>query len=347
MADTMLAARFHGLDTGLKLEDVPIPEPGPNEVLVKVEACGICLSDVHLLDGTLQAPALPVVPGHEAAGTIAAIGDNVTGWQLGDRVVLAGGRNCFSCVTCRSGRFEQCQQFQIMGFAYDGAWAEYVAVLGFTLTKVPDSIPFEQAAILADAVSTPFAALESRANLRPGETVGLWGIGGLGVHAVQLARMMGAGLILAIDPLPEARERALAAGADLALDPGDDNLVARVWQATDGQGLDVALDLVGMNAVLAQASTCLGRRGRLLIVGLSAESISLGPNVLFGVMSQSLLGHLGYEKRHLDTLVRLLANGRLDLSASITDVLPLGDIHAGVERLEHKTGNPVRLVVRP
>lgn len=347
MPDTMTAARFHGMDRGLVLEEVPVPEPQPNEVLVKVEACGICLSDVHLLDGTLRAPSLPVTPGHESAGTVAAIGAGVTGWAPGDRVAIMGGRNCFTCPFCQSGRFQDCQAVQLMGFAYDGAWAEYTLAMPFSLTAIPDHIPFEQAAILADAVSTPFAALEARADLRPGETIGLWGIGGLGVHAVQLARMMGAGLVIAVDPLADARERALRVGADLALDPTEDDFVGKVRRATGGQGLDVALDLVGMNAVLKQASMCLGRRGRLLIVGLSAEKIELGPNVVFGVMAQSLLGHLGYDKRHLDTLVRLLANGRIDVSESITDVLPLTEIHAGVRRLEEKLDNPVRLVVRP
>jgi threonine dehydrogenase-like Zn-dependent dehydrogenase len=248
---------------------------------------------------------------------------------------------------CVRGRLEECLQFQIMGFAYDGAWAEYVVVPFYALTEVPDSVPLEQACVLADAVATPYAALTERAGLRPGESIGLWGIGGLGVHAVQIAHMVGASPIIAFDPLPEARERALALGADHALDPTADDVVAQVWRLTDNLGLNVAVDLVGANRVLAQGDMCLGRHGRLVMVGLSPEPVALGMGLLFGVLNHSLLGHLGYRKPHLDELIRLVSTGRLDVSKSVSDVIPLDDIAAGVRRLETKEGNPVRIVVNP
>ena len=343
----MRAARFDSATRSLTVQDVPRPEPGPGEVLVRVRACGICLSDVHLIDGTLPSSLAEVTPGHEAAGEIAAVGPQVPQWQAGDRVLLAGGKPCGQCQACARGRADECLQFQVMGFGYDGAWAEYVVVPFGVLTSVPDGMPIEQAAIIADAVSTPYAALVERAALRAGESVGLWGIGGLGVHAVQIARLVGATPVIAVDPLPDARARALDLGADLALDPTDEQLPMRVLEATGGRGLDVAVDLVGLNAVLAQADSCLGRRGRLLIVGLSDQSIALGPSALFGVMGHTLMGHLGYQKRHLDELVTLVQAGRLDLSKSISDVLPLEDVVAGVRRLESKEGNPIRLVIAP
>ena len=137
------------------------------------------------------------------------------------------------------------------------------------------------------------------------------------------------------------------AGADVALDPNEGDVAEAVKQATGGLGLDVAVDLVGANAVLKEAVTCLGMRGRAVMVGLSLERIELGPGVILGVMSQSILGHLGYQKHHLDQLMTLLGNGRLDLAASITDEYPLDDVHAGVGRLATKEGDPVRLVVKP
>jgi D-arabinose 1-dehydrogenase-like Zn-dependent alcohol dehydrogenase len=343
----MRAARFDAATRTLQVQDVPIPEPGPNEVLVRVEACGICLSDVHLLEGTLPGPLPVVTPGHEAAGTVERTGHLVPGWLPGDRVLLAGGRNCGSCRACIRGRVEECEAAQVMGFSYDGAWAQYVVVPYGTLTGVPHGLPFEQAAILADAVSTPYAALTDRAALRPGESVGLWGIGGLGVHAVQVARMVGAGPIVAIDPLPSARERALRLGADVALDPRAVDVVAEVARLTDGRMLDVAVDLVGANVVLAQAAASLGRFGRCVMVGLSLDDVQLGPGVFFGIQSQSLLGHLGYKKRHLDELVTLVELGRLDVSGSISGVLPLEDVQRGVDRLTSKQGDPIRLVVQP
>src|SRR4051794_33563203 len=122
---TMQAARFDAASGKLEVQEVPVPEPGPNEVLVRVEACGICLSDVHLIEGTLPGPLPVVTPGHESAGVIAAVGSNVPAWQPGERVVMAGGRNCGTCAMCARGRADECQAFEIMGFNYDGAWAQY------------------------------------------------------------------------------------------------------------------------------------------------------------------------------------------------------------------------------
>jgi threonine dehydrogenase-like Zn-dependent dehydrogenase len=343
----MRAARFTTATRTLEVTDVPLPEPGPGQVRVRVRACGICLSDVHLLDGTLESPLETVIPGHEAAGEIDAVGPGVPGWRPGRRVLMAGGRPDGTCRKCVRGRFDECLNHQVMGFAYDGAWAEYVVVAFGALTEVPGSLPLEQAAIIADAVATPYAGLTERAGLEPGESVGLWGIGGLGVHAVRIARMIGASPIVAVDPSPAARERALAAGADHALDPDGTDVRAEIGRITDGEGLDLAVDLVGANAVLAEGARCIGRFGRVLMVGLSQDPIRLGPGVLFGILSQSLLGHLGYRKPHLDELVRLVSTGRLDLSGSVSDTLPLEDVAEGVRRLETKEGDPIRLVVTP
>jgi D-arabinose 1-dehydrogenase-like Zn-dependent alcohol dehydrogenase len=344
---TMRAARFDSASRNLTVKDVPVPQPGPGEVLVRVRACGICLSDVHLIDGSLPAPLPEVTPGHEAAGLIEAVGLGVSGWQPGQRVVMAGGRPCWQCRNCIRGRPNECLQLLIMGSFYDGAWAEYIAVPYGTLTAIPDDLPFEQAAILADAVATPYAGLVDRAALRPGKAVGLWGIGGLGVHAVQIARLVGAAPIIAVDPNPDARARALAVGADHALDPGAADVAEEMRRHTAGQGLDLAVDLVGANAVLAEAASCLGRAGRVLMIGLSLDPIQLGPGILFRLASHSLLGHLGYSKRHLDDLVELVSHGRLDVSGSISATMSLEDIGRGVQQLASKEGNPIRLVVTP
>ena len=343
----MKAARFEASTRSLEIAEVPIPEPGPLEVLVKVEACGICLSDVHLLDGSIPPVVDSVIPGHESSGLVVRAGDLAGGWTEDQHVSLMGGRPCNECSNCGQGRPADCLALQLMGFHYDGAWAEYVAVPYYTLSLLPDRVPFEQAAILADAVATPYGALVERAQLRPGETVGLWGIGGLGTHAVQIARLIGASLIVAVDPLASARDRALKVGADVALDPTEVDVAAEIRSITDGRMLDVAMDLVGKNAVLKQTITCLARRGRAVMVGLTMESLELGPGLLLGVQSQSILGHLGYKKENLDDLVALLANGRLDLSTSISDVIPLDEVGEGVRRLAEKDGDPVRIVVRP
>jgi D-arabinose 1-dehydrogenase-like Zn-dependent alcohol dehydrogenase len=339
----MQAARFDATTKTLSIKDVPVPEPGPGEVRVAVRACGICLSDVHLIDGSLPAPLPEVTPGHEAAGVIERVGPGVPWWRPGQRVVMAGGKSCGACAGCATGG--DCAAPQIMGFGYDGAWAEFVVVPYGCLTEVPEDIPLDQAAVLADAVATPYAGLIERAELRVGEAVGLWGLGGLGTHAVQIARMAGAAPIIGIDPLPAARERALSLGADHVLDPADGDIPDRVRALTGG--LQLAVDLVGANAVLAQGAACLRHSGRLLMVGLSLEPVVLGPGLFFGLASHSLLGHLGYQKRHLDALVPLVSAGRLDLSRSVSEILPLAEVARGVQTLVRKQGNPVRLVVTP
>ncbi len=344
--ETMRAARFDSSTRALQIEELPVPDPGPLEVLVRVDACGICLSDVHLIDGSIP-PLVPVVtPGHESSGVVVRAGELVVGWQPGQRVSLMGGRPCGTCARCVIGRIDDCLEFQLMGFHYDGAWAEYIVVPFQTLAAVPDGVAVEHTAILADAVATPYAALKERAELRPGESVGLWGIGGLGTHAVQIARLLGAATIVAVDPLPSARERALKMGADVALDPAAD-AAAEIRRLTDGIGLDVTVDLVGSNSVLEQAVSCLRRGGRAVMVGLSMDPIALGPGLVFGVQEHALLGHLGYRKGHLEELIRLLAAGRLDLSASISDVIPLEAVADGVRRLAAKEEDLVRIVVRP
>ena len=202
MADTMRAQRFYADSKTIAVEDVPIPEPGPGEVLVKVAFCGICHSDLSLINGTFPSQLPVVTQGHEASGTIAKLGPGVTGWAEGDRVVVAAGKPCLDCANCRRGDMSNCLRIRLMAFAYDGAWAEYTVAQAFGLTRIPDNVPMEQAAILADAVSTPYGAVVRTANVGIGESVGVWGVGGLGTHMVQLARLVGAAPIIAVDIKP-------------------------------------------------------------------------------------------------------------------------------------------------
>ncbi|MER6630376.1 zinc-binding dehydrogenase [Streptomyces sp. NPDC000987] len=343
---TMRAARFSRADRRLRVAYVPVPQPGPSDVLVRVEACGICLSDVHMIDGTLDCPLEEVTPGHEPAGTIARVGADVPYWQPGRRVVIAPGRACGSCRHC--GDVQGCLAPQTMGQNWDGAWAQYVVTPFQTLVEVPDGVPIEQAAICADAVATPFSGIVERGGLRPGERAGVWGVGGLGVHAVQIARLAGASLVVAVDPLDSARRRALEAGADHAFDPTTTDVPEQVRRLTDGEGLDLTAELSGAGGALAQAVSCLGRYGRAVVIGMSPQPIHLTENtILFGYFNHAVLGHDGYTRRHLTQLMRLLAAGRLDLSRSVSEVLPLEEITRAVERLRTKEGDPVRLVVRP
>lgn len=347
MTGTMRAQRFHADTKTIAVEDVPIPKPGPGEVLVKVEFCGICHSDLSLIDGTFPALLPEVTQGHEASGTIAKLGAGVSGWSEGDRVVPSAGRPCFGCRNCRRGDLTNCLNIQLMAFAYDGAWAEYTVAQAGGLTRIPDNVPFEQAAILADAVSTPFGAVVRTGKVVVGETVGVWGVGGVGTHIVQLARLVGAVPVIAFDINPTVRERALELGADYAFDSRDENLKEKVAEATDGRMLDVAFDAAGLKVTFEQALDCLTVGGRLVAVGLSAQEASVGTTAQFGLSQKQVLGHLGYKNVDIETLAELVSRGRLDLSRSISEIVPLEDVAKGIEKLANHEGDPIRILVKP
>lgn len=347
MTTTMRAERFYSDSKRVELEDVPIPEPGPGEVLVKVAFCGICHSDLSLINGTFPPQAPVVTQGHEASGTIAKLGPDVNGWAEGDRVVVAAGRPCQACPNCRRGDMSNCLRIKLMAFAYDGAWADYTLAQAAGLTRVPDNVPLEQAAILADAVSTPFGAVVRTGKVAVGESVGVWGVGGVGTHIVQLARLVGAVPVIAFDINPAVLERALELGADYAFDTRDEGLYDKIAELTGGRMLDVAFDAVGLKVTFEQALGCVTAGGRLVCVGMSAESPTVGPTAMFGLTRKQVLGHLGYQNVDIETLAKLVSAGRLDISRSISEVVPLEDIHLGIEKLERQDGNPIRILVKP
>ncbi|MCV7225802.1 zinc-binding dehydrogenase [Mycolicibacterium komossense] len=347
MPHTMRAQRFYSATRTYAVEDVPVPEPGPGEVLVKVEFCGICHSDLSLINGTFPAQLPVVTQGHEASGTVAKLGPDVTGWREGDRVILAAGKPCLDCPNCRRADFSNCLRIRLMAFAYDGGWAEYTVGQAASLTRIPDNVPFEQAAILADAVSTPFGAVVRTGKVAVGESVGVWGVGGIGTHIVQLARLVGAAPIIAIDLNPAVRGRALELGADYAFDSRDEALQDKISEATAGRKLDVAFDAVGLKVTFEQALDSLTVGGRLVGVGMSAETPTIGMTAMFGLSKKQVLGHLGYQNVDIETLANLVSRGRLDLSRSISAVVPLEDIAHGIEMLEKQDGNPIRILVRP
>ena len=336
MSDSMLAGRLNVRTREFAVREVPRPAPGPGQVLIRVRAAGICLSDVHLISGELSPLFLAadeVTLGHEVAGEVAELGEGVTGAAVGQRVTLQAGEEIGGWIHTR-------------GVDYDGGWAEYALATVPTLVPIPDDMPFEQACIVPDAVSTPWASIVRTAGVRAGDPVGVWGIGGLGAHAVQLLRLAGAAPIVAVDPVPAARERALAFGADLALDP-DDDVATRVRELTGGPGLAYAFDFAGVAAVREQAVRCLERDGGLVLVGLTDQPLTVRNGTQFSYFGQRLLGHYGSEPQHVEQLVRLVRHGRLDLSRSISGTLPLADAARGVEQLERKEGSPIRLVLLP
>ena len=346
-ATTMLAERFYAATKEIKLENIPIPVPGPGEVLSKVAFCGICHSDLSLIDGNFPARVPVITQGHEVAGTVAALGPGVNQWKVGDRVIPSAGKACLSCRNCLRGDFANCLDLNLMAFAYDGGWAEYVVAGAIGCTRVPDNVPLEQAALLADAVSTPFAAVVRTAKVHLGNAVGIWGVGGVGTHLVQLVKLAGGVPIIAVDINDAALERALRVGADYAFRSDDPELQAKITEATGGRRLDVAFDAVGISATTRQAVANLDTNGQVVTVGMSAQSIDAGSFMEFSLLRKQVKGHLGYKVQDISILAELLSRGRLDLSESVTEIVPLSEIHRGIEMLEKKTNNPIRILVQP
>ena len=352
---TMSAGRLDLETLAFGVTEVEVPEPGSGEVRIRVGAAGICLSDVHLIDGTLDKDTIAatgtyqrvVTLGHEVAGTVDRLGPDVPeDWKVGARVLLSAGKRCGVCRPCR---FDTgpCLRPLTRGVNFDGGWAEYAITHHQAMVPIPDDLPFEQAAIIPDAVSTPYAGLIRTGGVRQGRSVGLWGVGGLGVHAVQIAHAVGAAPIIAFDPLDAARARALRMGADVALDPADPDAARRVGELTDGSGLDVAVDLVGHPRVRSQALSMLGARGVLSVIGLHPGPLAIDDSVRFGYLQQQVRGHYGYENQDLLDIVSLVRWHRLDLAASVSGVLDLADAAEGVRRLAAKEGDPIRLLLRP
>jgi threonine dehydrogenase-like Zn-dependent dehydrogenase len=258
----------------------------------------------------------------------------VDGWPLGRPVALE------PIVERKDGN-------HTLGVDYDGGWADYVVTPALTLVPIPDNLPFDQAAIIPDAVSTPWSALTATAQVRPGQCVGIWGIGGLGAHAVQLALLAGAAPVIAVDPLASARERALNLGADAALDPCADDFRQQLLGAGRGQLPDVAIDFAGVPASQRQVIESVAPKGKAVYVGLSGVPITIQDSTSFSAYGKQVLGHFGSQYPDLPLLIRLAELGRLDLSGSVTEVMSLEDAPAAVRRLDEKIGNPIRIVLRP
>lgn len=344
---TMRAARLHrprGHDEpeDVRIDEVPVPDPGRRQVLVEIRSCGVCASDLHVVQGvTPHGPELPQILGHEPAGVVAALGDDAGQWQVGDRVAFQMARPCGDCDYCAAGREAICADVSIPGVDADGAQAEYALADTSFLVPIPPSVPFEQAAILTDAVATPYHALK-RGGVGEGVTCAIFGLGGLGMHAVQLAKLAGA-WVIGVDLDPVNLERAGDWGADEVVDASDGRPHRRVRELTDG-GVDRSLEFVGHPDTVSQAAKSLKPGGRATIVGLTPAPMTLMPEALFVSQELEVVGSFGSTGQDLNELMDLLESGRLDLSRSITHRLTIDEFPRALEILETRDEHPIRMV---
>lgn len=341
----MKAARFYRPKELLRIEEVPVPNLGPNDVLVEVKAAGICGSDVHIIDGETFPGFTPIILGHESAGVIAKVGEQVGQWKLGGRVCIDCVTTCGICFNCLRGRDSICLSRKLIGIHLDGALAKYVKVSARNLVELPESIPFEQGAILTDAVATPYHAITKRAKLSIGETIAVFGLGGLGVHALQISKLMGAGLVIGVDVEESILVRGLTFGADVVVNSRKEDPVKRIKELTGGCGVDVALECIGRNLTVSQCVESVRVGGRAVILGLSPDAIHIRPITEFVRGEIELIGSSAFELKEIQQIVQLVASGRLDLSRSVTRKISLDEVNQGIENLNTKRGNPIRILI--
>ncbi|MDY6821585.1 MAG: zinc-binding dehydrogenase [Deferribacterota bacterium] len=344
MKDLRLYKTNSNIAEALKLEEVDISEIGPKDVLLDVKATGLCGSDIHMIDGSTVLPRYPITLGHETAGIICEVGEDVKDWSVGDRVCVNFIQTCGKCLPCKLGRPSICINKKRIGMEEDGAYAEYVKVPAETLIKLPDNVPFDQAAICTDAVATPFHAISKRSNMRPGDSVAIFGLGGLGVHAVELSKMCGAGFVIGVDVDDYICERAKKMfGADYTINAREKEPVAEIIKTT-GCGVDISMEIIGLPKTQEQAINSLRPGGRALIIGLGAEPVKLPSVAIFARQEFDVVGCYAFENLEIERIIKLVSMGRLDLSKSVTSHIKLEEIGKGLDDLHHKKGYPIRIV---
>lgn len=326
-------------------ETVEVATPGPGEILVRVKAAGVCHSDAHYRAGT-GSTRHPLTLGHEVAGVVAATGTRVAAPRVGERVCLHYLVTCGACPDCRAGREQFCASGQMLGKDRDGGFAEYIRVPARNAHVLPAGIPFEQGAILMCSSATALHALR-KARLAKGESVAVFGIGGLGVSAVQLARAEGAGRVFAVDVNPAKLALAARFGAE-PVDARAGDPVAALREATGGRGVDAALELIGLARTMEQAVECLAPQGRAALAGLTRERISLAPYRDLLNREAEVIGVSDHLASEIPELIRYVERGALDLADAVTRVLPLAAVAVnGVLDDLEAFRDDVRSVVQP
>jgi 2-desacetyl-2-hydroxyethyl bacteriochlorophyllide A dehydrogenase len=342
----MKAVRFVGANQPLEMQEIPTPEYGQHDVLIKVKAAGICHSDAHYRAGISPVRPVPLTLGHEVAGVVENIGSQVTSVKIGDRVCLHYNISCGDCYHCSTGNDQFCDKVLMLGHYANGGYAEYIAVPARNAIHLPDEIPFEQGATLMCASATAFHALR-KSRLKAGETVAIIGAGGLGQSAIQLARAFGAIEVYAVDINDKKLELASHYGA-IPINGLRVNPVEEIKKLTKGRGVDVAIEMIGLPQTMKQALQSAGVMARVVIVGLSNQPIQIDTyNELLGNEIE-LIGSNDHHLQELPLLVEMARRKILDTSKVVTRTVAL-DAHAiniTLDELEKFSGD-VRTVIVP
>jgi 6-hydroxycyclohex-1-ene-1-carbonyl-CoA dehydrogenase len=340
----MKAAVFHGPEAGLKVEDIAVPQIGPDQILVKVAACGACHTDLHYLEHgvpTFKKP--PIVLGHEASGIVEEVGVDVDNVKAGQRVLIPAVLTCGKCRFCRMGRENICSDMKMLGNHFDGAYAEYVAVPSKDVLDLPEAIPIEDASIIADALSTPYHAVKNRAQVRPGDTVVVFGCGGVGINAVQLSAAVGASVI-AVDINERKLQWAEELGAAKTINASKVDRVSKAVKKLTGGGADIAIEVIGNPRTIEEAFESVRIGGRLCVVGYTHEPISIiGGKIMFKEIE--IVGSLGCPPGEYVPLIRMVESGKIDVTRLVTHRFGLHEIQGAFDVM--KEGASLRSIVIP
>jgi len=342
----MKAVRMMKAGRPLEMQEIPIPGVGEKDILVRVHAAGICHSDAHYRAGRSRVEPLPLTLGHEVAGIVEKIGAGVRELNPGDRVCLHYNITCGDCYYCASGNEQFCVAVRMLGHHVDGGYAEYVAVPARNALLLPAEIPFEAGATLMCASATALHALR-KARLRGGETVAVFGVGGLGLSAVQLARALGAVDVFAVDIMPEKLDLAALYGA-IPISAAGLGPVEEIRRQTNGRGVDVALELVGLPTTMSQAVGCLAPLGRAVLVGLSDRPLELDTYSQLLGREAEVIGSNDHLMQELPLLLDMARRGVLDTSQVVSQIVRLdaGQINDRLDQLDLFTSD-VRAVIVP
>lgn len=342
----MKAVRLVEAHYPLQMQEIPIPTIGERDVLVRVRAAGICHSDVHYRAGKAPVQPLPRTLGHEIAGVVEQVGSHVTTVQIGQRVCVHYVLSCGECYYCNAGHEQFCTRGSMVGRGVDGGYAEYVAVPEHNTVHLPDEIPFEQGAILMCSSATAFHALR-KARLTGGETVAIYGIGGLGASAIQLAYAFGALDVYAVDINADKLKLAEKYGA-IAVNASVSNPVTEIRSLTQGKGVDVTLELIGLPLTMKQAVQSLAPLGRAVVAGISDKPLEIDTYSELIGREGEVIGTNDHLLQELPLLLELARRGKLNLSEAITRTVAL-DADAINQVMDHleQFHSDVRTVIMP
>ena len=332
----------------LAIADLPDPAPGPGEVLVRVAACGICGSDVHGYDGSSGRRIPPIVMGHEAAGVVAAAGEGVSEYRVGDRVTFDSTVYCGECEFCRRGEVNLCDRRQVVGvscgdYRRAGAFAEYVTVPERILYRLPEGLSFSDAAML-EAVSVAIHAVRV-AEVKGGETALVIGAGMIGLLILQAAKASGCSRVFVADVDATRLELARTLGADGVIDSSRESLVSRIEELTAGRGVDVALEAVGRSETVAAAIDATRKGGTVVLVGNIAPEVTIPLQKL--VTRQIRLQGSCASAGEYPQAIQWMAEGKIQVAPLITVVAPLEEGPAWFARLHAREPNLMKVVLDP